>query len=83
MLNLKQTYNLSLSLSKKKIETRRLWRPLNLQRHLKKFQKYNIINAPKLYQSSLCLPSDDDLSNSDVDKISNFIKKFHKNIDNN
>ena len=80
MLNFKQIYNLSLSLSKKKIETRRLWRPLNLQLHLKKFQTYNIVNAPKLYLSSLCLPSDDNISNSDVDKISNHIKKFHETI---
>ena len=37
-LNFKQTYDLSLGLSKNKIETRRVWRPLNLQLHLKKFQ---------------------------------------------
>ena len=35
-LNFRQIYELSKSLSKKKIETRRLWRPLNLQIHLKK-----------------------------------------------
>ena len=83
MLNFKQTYDLSLSLSKKKIETRRIWRPLNLQFHLKKFQKYNILNASKLYSNSLCLPSDDNISNADVDKISNHIKKFHEDIVNN
>ena len=82
-LNFKQTYNLSLSLSKKKIETRRIWRPLNLQLHLKKFQTHNILNASKLYFSSLCLPSDDNISNSDVDKISNHIKKFHETVVNN
>ena len=82
-LNFKQTFDLSSALTKKKIETRRLWRPLNLQRHLKKFQTYKIINAPKLYQSSLCVPSDDNISNTDVDKISNYIKKFHETINNN
>ena len=83
MLNFKQTYNLSLSLSKNKIETRRIWRPLNLQLHLKKFQTHNILNASKLYLNSLCLPSDDNISNTDIDKISNHIKKFHENIVNN
>ena len=83
MLNFKQTYNLSLSLSKNKIETRRIWRPLNLQMHLKKFQTYNILNAPKLYISSLCVPSDDDISNDEVDKISNDIKRFYETIVNN
>ena len=82
-LNFKQTYDLSQGLSKKKIETRRIWRPLNLQLHLKKFQTYNIVNANKLYFSSLCVPSDDNISNFDIDKISNYIKKFHETIDNN
>ena len=82
-LNFKQISNLSSSLTKKKIETRRIWRPLNLQLHLKKFQTYNISIAPKLYRSSLCVPSDDNISNSDVDRISNHIKKFHETIVNN
>ncbi len=79
-LNFKQTHELSLRLSKKKIETRRVWRPLNLQLHLKKFQNYKISNSKKIYFNSLCLPSDDNLSNSKVDKISNYIKKFHEII---
>ncbi len=79
-LNFTKTYNLSLNLAKKKIETRRVWRPLNLQRHLKTFQKYKVNNANKLYQNSLCVPSDDNISNSDVDKISNYIKKFYEII---
>ena len=83
IFNFKQTYNLSLSLSKKKIETRRIWRPINLQLHLKKFQTHNIVNASKLYANSLCVPSDDNISNSDVDKISNYIKKFYEIIVNN
>ena len=72
-----------MKLLKKNIETRRIWRPLNLQLHLKKFQTHNILNASKLYFSSLCLPSDDNISNSDVDKISNHIKKFHETVINN
>jgi len=83
MFNFKQTYDLSLSLSKKKIETRRIWRPINLQLHLKKFQTHNIVNASKLYANSLCVPSDDNISNSDVDKISNYIKKFYETTVNN
>jgi perosamine synthetase len=82
-LNFKKTFDLSSALTEKKIETRRIWRPLNLQLHLKKFQTYSISSAPKLYSSSLCVPSDDNISNSDVDKISNYIKKFHETIGNN
>lgn len=76
-------YELSLFLSKKKIETRRIWRPLHLQHYIKQFQKYKIINATNLYSSSLCLPSDDNLSNSEVDKICNYIKKFYEISGNN
>ena len=83
LLNHKQTLKLSLSLYKKKVETRRVWRPLNLQLHLKKYQKFNILNAPKYYFSSLCIPSDDHTSISEVDKISTYIKKFYENINNN
>ncbi len=82
-LNFKQTNKLSLMLSKKKIETRRVWRPLNLQLHLKKFQTYKVLNSQTIYTSSLCLPSDDDISNFKVDKISNYIKKFYEVVDNN
>jgi perosamine synthetase len=81
-LSFEQTYDLCLSLSKKKIETRRIWRPLDLQIHLRKFQKYNVVNSLKLYSNSLCVPSDDNISNSEVDKISNYIKKFHEIISN-
>jgi len=76
MLNFNQTYKLSQKLLKKKIETRRIWCPLNLQSYLKKFETYNIINANKFYSNSLCVPSDDNLSISDIDKISNYIIKY-------
>ena len=82
-LNYKQTYDMSLYLSKKKIETRRIWRPLNLQLHLKKFQTHNISNAYEFYSNSLCVPSDDNISNADIDNISKHIKKFYEIIVNN
>ncbi len=74
--NFNQTYKLSQMLSKKNIETRRIWRPLNLQKFLKKFETYNIVYAKKIYSNSLCVPSDDNLSISDIDKITNYIIKY-------
>ncbi|WP_435116853.1 aminotransferase class I/II-fold pyridoxal phosphate-dependent enzyme [Candidatus Pelagibacter bacterium nBUS_49] len=79
-LNFQLTNVLSSKLSKHKIETRRVWRPLNLQKYLKDFKSYKIINAPKFYFSSLCVPSDDKMSISDVDKISKYIKNFVKKL---
>ena len=71
---------LSIFLKKKNIETRRVWRPLNLQRHLKRFETFNIKNSERLYDNSLCLPSNDNLSKKDIDKVSNYIKIFYENI---
>ena len=82
-LNYKQVNKLSLLLSKKKIETRRVWRPLNLQSYLKNCQCFKIVNANKFYSRSLCIPSDDNISLQDVDKISNMIKKIYGIISNN
>lgn len=79
-LNFSQTYQLSQMLLKKNIETRRIWRPLNLQKYLKKFETYNIIHAKKIYSNSLCVPSDDSLSISDIDEITNYIIKYYNKI---
>ena len=80
MLNFNQINKLSQKLFQKNIETRRIWRPLNLQSYLKKFETYNITNANKFYSNSLCVPSDDDLSMTNIDKISNLIKNFYGKI---
>ena len=71
---------LSIFLKKKNIETRRVWRPLNLQRHLRNFETFNIKNSERLYNNSLCLPSNDTLSKKDIDKVCNCIKNFYENI---
>ena len=78
--NYNQTSKISIYLSKQKIETRRVWRPLNLQTYLKKFQTYNVINSTKFYSSSLCIPSDDNILEADIDKISSHILKIYEII---
>ncbi len=82
-LNFKQTQQLSLYLAKKKIETRRVWRPLNLQNYLKKYQKFKLLDTNKFYLNSICIPSDDNISGYDIDKISNYIKKYYEVVSNN
>lgn len=79
-LNYKKVEKLSFFLNKKKIETRRVWRPLNLQKYLKKFETFNIKDSERLYHKSLCLPSDDTLSNKNIDKICSYIINFYENI---
>ena len=79
-LSFNQINKLSYKLLKNKIETRRIWRPLNLQSYLKKYETYRIVDAHKFYSKSLCVPSDDNLSFSQIDKISNYIKKYYKKL---
>jgi dTDP-4-amino-4,6-dideoxygalactose transaminase len=83
MLSFNQINKLSQKLFQKNIETRRIWRPLNLQSYLKKFETYNISNANKFYLNSLCVPSDDKLLISDIDKISNYIIKYYNIVKSN
>ena len=79
-LGYRDVKKLSNFLKKKNIETRRVWRPLDLQSYLRKFETFNIKNSEKLYNNSLCLPSNDNLSKKDIDKVSNYIKIFYENI---
>ncbi len=71
---------LSLFLKKNKIETRRIWRPLNLQNYLKTFQVYKVKNSIDFYNKSLCIPSDVTLNKKNIEKICKLIKTFYKKI---
>ena len=82
-LNFKQTQKISMFLAQKKIETRRVWRPLNLQKYLKNCEKYNPLNSNKIYSNSICIPSDEDITFREVDKISDYIKKYYVIVANN
>ena len=82
-LNFKQTQQVGVYLAKKKIETRRIWRPLNLQNYLRNCQKYRLFNSNKFYSNSICIPSDDDITLKEIDKISDYIKKYYEIVSNN
>ena len=57
------------NLLKKNIEARSIWYPNHLQLPFLKFQKYKIINAPKLIKKSICLPSSPHLTKNELNKI--------------
>ncbi len=82
-LNFKETQLISKYLAQKKIETRRVWRPLNLQKYLRNCQKYNVLNSNRFYSNSICIPSDDDIALNEVDKISGYIKRYYEIVANN
>ena len=55
------------------IESRFVWYPNHLQKHLKKHLRYKINNALHMVNNSICLPSSVNLSEVDIIKISKII----------
>ena len=58
------------------VQVRPLWFPCHQQSFLKKFQKYNLTNVNEYHKKILCLPSSFFLKMSEIDYISNLIKKI-------
>ncbi len=52
-----------------------MWRLNHLQKPFVKFQKYKIQTAKKLVDISICIPSSDNLKESQLSKIVNLLKK--------
>jgi len=63
---------------KNNIEIRQVWKPAHTQKYLKNFQKFKLMNSEKLYNNSICLPSNIKLSLKNLNFISNKIKIFHQ-----
>lgn len=66
-------YDLYLKFKKKNIETRMIWFPCHLQKKLKLFQKYNIKNTRKYFDTCLCLPSGTLLTEKEIEKVVNIL----------
>ncbi len=64
-----------LLLQKENIESRPLWKPMHLQPVFKNYTAYTNGTAEDLFACGLCLPSGSNLSNVDLKRITNCIKK--------
>ena len=62
----------------KGIETRSIWKPLHLQKHYKKCQRYKISNSESIFKNTITIPSSTNLKNSDLLKVVSLIKKIFK-----
>ena len=58
-----------MKLKKNNIEARPIWYPNHLQKKFKSYQKYEVKNAIKLLNSSLCVPSSTNIKISDLKKV--------------
>lgn len=73
--------DLILALEKENIESRPVWKPMHLQ---PVFEKYDFINENEtgisvgedLFNRGVCLPSDTKMTNEDMERIINIIKKL-------
>ena len=62
----------------KNVEVRPVWYPCHLQNYLKKFERYKIDVANKIYKKIICLPSSYFLTSKDINKITGIIKNVVK-----
>ena len=60
------------------IQVRPLWYPCHKQNYLKKYEKYNIVNAEYFYKRILCIPSSYFLKSKHIEYISKTLKMLLK-----
>lgn len=65
---------LRLSLLDKKIETRLLWRPMNMQPIFENAPYYGGNTGETLFNNGLCLPSGSSLTDNDIERVAQSIK---------
>lgn len=80
VINSEKTYGidrekLRLAFSKENIESRPLWKPMNLQPLFKDAKHFGSNIAENLFENGLCLPSGSSLTDDDRERIFSVIKK--------
>ena len=64
-------------LSKNNIESRPLWKPMHLQPVFKQYDAYINGVSEDLFNRGLCLPSDTNMKNEDLNMVVNKIKEIY------
>lgn len=67
--------DIRLALEKENIESRPLWKPMHLQPVFKDFPYYGGKVAEELFDNGLCLPSGSNLSEEDLERVKDCVKK--------
>ena len=68
--------DIRLKLLEDNIESRPLWKPMHLQPIFKKYKYFGEMISGNLYENGLCLPSGSNLSQNELDRISNSLNYF-------
>ena len=69
--------DLRLRMEEENVETRPLWKPMHLQPVFADCPYYGDDTAEKLFNNGLCLPSGPTLTNEDIQKVVDVIKKMY------
>ncbi len=70
--------DIRISLEKENIECRPLWKPMHLQPIFENYPFYGDGTSEKLFEQGLCLPSGSNLSNDDLNRVTEAIGKVLK-----
>jgi len=70
--------NIRLELLKYNIESRPLWKPMHMQPVFKSCEKYVNGTSEKMFANGLCLPSDTNMTDAEVDETGGIIKGLLK-----
>ena len=73
------TDRIQINLESKGIEVRRFFYPLHLQPAFSKYKSANLVNASKLFERGICLPSSTKLTKFDIEHISKEFASVIKN----
>ncbi len=68
--------NIRLALLEENIESRPLWKPLHMQPIFSEYQKFVDGTSESLFDRGLCLPSGSNLSQNDLQRVTDCIKKI-------
>lgn len=71
--NYEEREKIRLALANRNIESRPLWKPMNLQPIFKEMPFYGNSTSENLFKRGLCLPSGSNLSQEDLNKVSSVI----------
>lgn len=65
-----------LALEEENIESRPIWKPMHLQPFFEKYEFIGTDVAEKLFENGICLPSDTKMSDQDLERVVEIIKRL-------
>ncbi|WP_346243617.1 aminotransferase class I/II-fold pyridoxal phosphate-dependent enzyme [Shouchella clausii] len=64
------------ALEKENIESRPLWKPMHMQPYFEEYDYVGTDVAEKLFKNGVCLPSDTKMTEEDLERVTNIIKRL-------